>query len=132
MPSPRPLRADARVFGADDATSELTVSRVDGRAAVLASFRDAVAMFDRPLPTRVACASRTDRRIEDGRVHIIAVVRYERAALAPLEVTGEEWFTFEGDRIKQHVDCVVNAAEVMEYLVRHGDALQAVALSVNR
>jgi hypothetical protein len=44
-----------------------------------------------------------------------------------LEVTGEEWFAFEGDRIKHHVDRVVNAPEVMEYLVRHGDALQAAA-----
>jgi hypothetical protein len=86
----------------EDATSELNGARVDGRAAVLASFRDAVAMFDRRFDSRRMRITHGPA-IEDGRVHIIAVVRYERAALAPLEVTGEEWFTFEGDRIKQHV-----------------------------
>ena len=68
-----------------------------------------------------------ERSYSSGRCRIIAVVRYERAGLASLEVTGEEWFAFEGDRIKHHVDRVVNAPEVMEYLVRHGDALQAAA-----
>jgi hypothetical protein len=62
--------------------------------------------------------------VEDGRVHITAVARYERATLEPLELVGEEWFTFEGDRIKEHVDNVVNGAEVMGFLAGHGDALR--------
>jgi len=107
----------------EDATSELNGARVDGRAAVLASFRDGVAMFDRRFDSRRHRITRGPA-IEDGRVSMTAVVRYERAGLPALEVVGEEWFTFEGDRIRQHVDRVVNGAEVMEYLVRNADALR--------
>ncbi len=107
----------------EDATSELNGARVDGRAAVLASFRDAVGMFDRRFDSRRLRITHGPT-IEDGRVHITAVARYEREALAPLELVGEEWFTFEGDRIKHHVDQVVNVTEVMGYLARHADALR--------
>jgi hypothetical protein len=105
--------------------SELNGARVDGRAAVLASFRDAVGMFDRRFDSRRLRLTHGPT-IEDGRV-ITAVARYEREALAPLELVGEEWFTFEGDRIKHHVDQVVNATEVMGYLARHADAPAAAA-----
>lgn len=107
----------------EDATSELNGARVDGRPAVLASFRDAVRMFDRRFDTRRPRITRGPA-IEDGRVAITAVVRYERAGLPPLEIVGDEWFTFEGDRIKHHVDAVVNLAEVMAYLGNHNDALR--------
>jgi len=108
-----------------DATSELNGVRVDGRAAVLASFRDAVAMFDRRFDSRRMCI-KDEPVMEDGRVHFVAAVRYERAGLAPLEVVGEEWFTFEGDRIKHHVDRIVNMAEVMEYVTHHAESLEPV------
>lgn len=110
----------------EDATSELNGGRVDGRAGVLASFRDAVRMFDRRFDARRHRITRGPT-IEDGRVAITAVVRYEREGLPPLEVVGDEWFTFEGERIQHHVDNVVNIAEVMAYLGDHGGALRAMS-----
>ena len=106
----------------EDATSELNGARVDGRAGILASFRDAVAMFDRRFDTR-APRYTAGPTVEDGRVHTTMVSRYERAGLPALEVAGEEWFTFRGDRIAGHVDRVLNGAEVMSYLAQHADAL---------
>jgi hypothetical protein len=107
----------------EDVVSELNGGRVEGRAALLAAFRDAVRMFDRRFDTRRHRITRGPA-IEDGRVAMTAVVRYERAGLPPLEVVGEEWFTFAGDRIAHHVDTVVNLAEVMTYLGTHGAALR--------
>jgi hypothetical protein len=113
-------------FFTADATSELNGARVDGRPGVLRSFREAVAMFDRRFD------SRTMRLVEgpeiaDGVVRIKTLGRYERASLEPLELVGEEWFHFEGDRIKRHVDVVLNGAELMGYLARHADALRPMA-----
>ena len=110
-------------FFTEDATSELNGAQVDGRPGVLRSFQDAVAMFDRRFD------SRTMRFIEgpeiaDGVVRIKTLGRYERAGVEPLELVGEEWFHFEGDRIKRHVDHVLNVADVMNYLARHADALR--------
>jgi hypothetical protein len=110
----------------EDATSELNGARVEGRAAVLASFRDGVHMFDRRFDSR-ALRLTLGPIVEDGCVRITATVRYERAGLEPLDLVGDEWFAFEGDRIKRHVDRVVNGAAVMEYLVRHGEALRPMA-----
>ena len=107
----------------EDATSELNGAQADGRPAVLASFRDGVAMFDRRFDSRVMRITEGPA-IEDGRVRIKTVNRYERAGLPPIDVVGEEWFGFEGDRIKHHVDRVLNIAEVMEYLGAHGDTLR--------
>jgi len=110
----------------EDATSELNGARVVGRAAVIASFREGVAMFDRRFDAR-SMRITTGPTVEDGRVHMIATVRYERAGLPPLAVVGEEWFRFEGDRITEHVDVVVNVADVMAYLAQHGNALRPLA-----
>ncbi len=107
----------------EDATSELNGARVDGRAGILASFRDAVAMFDRRFDTRTPRYTQGPT-LEDGRIHTTMVSRYERAGLPPLEVMGEEWFTFRGDRIAAHVDRVLNGAEVMGYLAQYADALR--------
>jgi hypothetical protein len=109
-----------------EATSELNGNLVAGRDAVIASLRDGVAMFDRRFD------SRTHRIIEgpeiqDGRVHIKTSGLYERAGIEPLELIGEEWFDFDGDRIARHVDNVVNFMEVMTYLGNHaGDLLPMV------
>jgi hypothetical protein len=113
-------------FFTDDATSELNGARVEGRQAVITSFRDACALFDRRFD------SRTMRLVEgpaiqDGAVHIKAVNHYRRAGLEPLDLHGEEWFYFEGDRIKRHVDHVLNGAEVMRYLARHAGDLRPLA-----
>ncbi len=113
-------------FFTEDATSELNGNRVDGRAAVIASFRTSVAMFDRRFDSRQMRLT-SGPTVEDGRVHVKTRSRYERGPLAPLEILGEEWFTFEGDRIKHHVDQVLNLAEAMEYLAHHGDALRPMA-----
>ena len=83
-------------------------------------------MFDRRFD------SRTMRLIEgptidDGVVHIKTVNTYCRDGLAPLELFGEEWFHFEGDRIARHVDHVLNGAEVMGFLAQHADALRPMA-----
>jgi hypothetical protein len=113
-------------FFTEDATSELNGNRVDGRAAVLASFRTSVAMFDRRFDTRRMRLT-TGPTVEDGRLHVTTASRYEREPLAALEILGEEWFTFEGDRIKHHVDHVLNFAEAMEYFARNGEALRPMA-----
>ena len=115
-------------FFTEDATSSLNGARVDGRDAVLASFRDGVAMFDRRFDTR-ALRITDGPTFADGRLFVRMTVRYERASLPALEVVGDEWFTFEGDRIATHVDDVVNGAEVMTYLGRHNDALRPFAPS---
>ena len=105
-----------------DATSELNGDSVHGGDAIVATLRDAVAMFDRRFDSRQHRIV-AGPEIRDGRVYMKAVVRYERAGLAPLEVIGEEWFTFDGDRIATHVDRVLNVADVMAYLGQHNDAL---------
>ncbi len=107
----------------EDAISELNGARVAGRDAVLTSFRDAVTMFDRRFDSRRLHVTRGPE-ITEGRVYIRAVARYERAGLPPLELVGDEWFTFEGDRIRLHVDRVLNGTEVMAYLASHADALR--------
>ena len=106
-----------------DATSELNGARVAGRDAVLASFRDGVAMFDRRFDDRTKRITEGPT-FADGRVFVRIVTRYERTGLPGVDVVGDEWFTFDGDRIATHVDVVVNGAEVMTYLASHADALR--------
>jgi len=110
-------------FLADDVSSELNGTRVDGRAAVLDSFRVSCDAFDRRFDRR-AMRIIEGPELEDGVVRIKTVNTYERAGLPPLELIGEEWFHFEGDRIVRHVDQVVNGAEVMGFLAEHGAALR--------
>ncbi len=107
----------------EDASSELNGARVDGRPGVLRAFRDNVMMFDRRFDTRTMRIVEGPE-IHDGVVRIKTLGRYERAGAPPLDVIGEEWFHFAGDRIQRHVDQVVNVADVMGYLGRHGDALK--------
>jgi len=107
----------------EDAASELNGARVDGRPGVLRAFRDNVAMFDRRFDARTMRIVEGPE-ITDGVVRIKTRGRYERAGLPALEVIGEEWFHFAGDRIQRHVDQVVNVADVMGYLARHNDALR--------
>ena len=83
-------------------------------------------MFDRRFDSRHMRLA-AGPTVEDGRVHVKTVSRYERGPLAPLEILGEEWFTFEGDRIARHVDQVLNFADAMEYLAQHGEALRPMA-----
>lgn len=105
-----------------DATSELNGNPTTGCDAVIASLRNGVAMFDRRFDSR-AHRLVEGPEMQDGRVHIKTAGRYERAGLEPLELIGEEWFTFDGDRIARHVDNVVNVVDVMTYLGQHNDAL---------
>ena len=109
-----------------DASSELNGARVDGRPGVLRAFRDNVTMFDRRFDTRTMRIVEGPE-IRDGAVRIKTLGRYERAGAPPLDVIGEEWFHFaDDDRIERHVDQVVNVADVMGYLGRHGDALKPI------
>ena len=113
-------------FFTEDASNELNGMRVEGRSAVLQGFRDSVAMFDRRFDGR-ALRFVEGPVVEDGVVRLKAVVRYERRGLPALEVIGEEWFHFAGDRIQRHVDQVLNLDEVMGYLAQHGEALRPLA-----
>jgi hypothetical protein len=113
-------------FLTEGATSELNGARVDGRDAVLQSFREACNMFDRRFDSR-EMRFVEGPEVRDGVVRIKAVGTYRRTGLEPLELVGEEWFHFEGDRITRHVDQVLNGAEVMGYLVRHTAALRPLA-----
>lgn len=110
----------------EDAVNELNGARVEGRPAVVAAFRDAVAMFDRRFDSRTMQIVEGPT-IEDGVVHIKTHGVYRRNGVAPLELLGEEWFHFDGDRIARHVDNVVNVAEVMSFLGQHADALRPMA-----
>lgn len=113
----------------ETATSELNGANIAGRDAVIASLRDSVATFDRRFDRRALRLTAGPTVEPDGRLHVTAVVRYERAGLDPLEVVGEEWFTFDGDRIAAHVDQVTNLAEVMAYLGSHLERLRPVGAS---
>ena len=113
-------------FFTEDASSELNGTRVEGRSAVLQSFHDSVTMFDRRFDGR-ALRFVEGPVVEDGVVRLKAVTRYERRGLPTLEVVGEEWFHFAGDRIQRHLDQVLNLDEVMGYLALHGDALRPLA-----
>ena len=115
----------------EDASSELNGARVDGRPGVLRTFRDNVAMFDRRFDARTMRIVEGPE-IRDGVVRIKTLGRYERAGLPPLDLIGEEWFHFEGDRIARHVDQVVNVAELMDYLARHGDGLKPIVAPAER
>jgi hypothetical protein len=110
-----------------DATSELNGTIVKGRDAVLASFRDAVAMFDRRFDSRLLRLV-AEPEMREERVYIKAAARYDRAGLDPLELIGEEWFAFEGDRIARHVDHVLNGKEVMTYLAAHAADLRPIVI----
>jgi hypothetical protein len=110
-------------FFTDDATSSLNGATVTGREAVLASFRDGVAMFDRRFDTR-SLRITEGPTFTDGRLFVRITSRYERAGIPALELVGDEWFSFDGDCIASHVDEVVNGAEVMSYLAQHADALR--------
>lgn len=113
-------------FFSEEASSELNGTRVEGRSAVLRSFRDSVTMFDRRFDGRARrCVE--GPVVQDGVVRLRAVTRYERRGLPALEVIGEEWFHFAGDRVQRHVDRILNLDEVMGYLARHGEALRPVA-----
>ncbi len=112
-------------FFTADATSELNGARVEGRAAVLDSFRNAVAAFDRRFDTRMMRI--VEGPVVDGdAVRITAVGTYRREGLEPLELVGDEWFHFDGERIARHVDVVVNGAEVMRYLSENIDRLRPI------
>jgi hypothetical protein len=110
-------------FLTEDVASELNGARVEGRGAVVASFRASCNAFDRRFDRR-AMRIIEGPELQDGVVRIKTVNRYERAGLAPLELLGEEWFHFDGDRISRHVDQVLNGAEVMGFLAQHGAALR--------
>ncbi|HEY2388442.1 MAG TPA: hypothetical protein VGK30_15915 [Candidatus Binatia bacterium] len=110
-------------FLTENASSELNGARVEGRAAVLDSFRVSCDAFDRRFDRR-AMRIIEGPELQDGAVRIKTVNTYERAGLAPLELIGEEWFHFDGDRIARHVDQVVNGADVMTFLAEHGTALR--------
>jgi hypothetical protein len=110
-------------FFTDDATSTLNGATVTGRDAVLASFRDGVAMFDRRFDTR-ALRITAGPTFADGRVFVRITARYGRTGIPALDLVGDEWFTFDGDRIASHVDEVVNGAAVMTYLAEHAAALR--------
>jgi hypothetical protein len=110
-------------FLTEDVASELNGARVEGRGAVIASLRTSCNAFDRRFDRR-AMRIVEGPELRDGVVRIKTVNRYERAGLAPLELLGEEWFHFDGDRISRHVDQVLNGAEVMGFLAQHGAALR--------
>jgi len=110
-------------FFTEDAGNELNGGRVEGRSAILRAFRDSVTMFDRRFDRR-ALRFVDGPAVEDGVVHLKAAVRYERRGLPALEVLGEEWFHFVGDRIQRHVDQVLNLDAVMTYVAEHNDALR--------
>ena len=106
-----------------DAVADLNGTCVRGRDGVLTAFRTAVTIFDRRFDARRVRLVEGPT-LEGGRVHTKAVAVYERDGLPPLELTGEEWFTFAGDRICHHLDRVVNLPDVMAYLARHAGALR--------
>jgi ketosteroid isomerase-like protein len=110
-------------FFTADATSRLNGATVEGRDAVLASFRDGVAMFDRRFDAR-SLRITDGPTFADGRLFVRITAHYERAGVPALDLVGDEWFTFDGDRIAVHVDEVVNGAEVMSYLAEHAAALR--------
>ena len=111
-------------FFTPGATSELNGAVVEGRGAVIASFREGVQMFDHRFDSR-RMRFIEGPRLEDGAVYIKAAGDYRRDGLAPLELVGEEWFYFEGDLIQRHLDRVVNATTVMEFLGAHAGELRA-------
>lgn len=110
-------------FFTPDATSELNGARVEGRAAVVDAFRNGVAAFDRRFDSR-AMRIVEGPAVDGDAVRIRAVGTYRREGLPALELIGDEWFTFAGDRITRHVDVVVNLAEVMQYLSEYADRLR--------
>jgi hypothetical protein len=110
-------------FFTADASNQLNGGRVEGRPAVLQAFHDSVTMFDRRFDRR-ALRFVEGPVVEEGVVHLKTAVRYERRGLPALEVVGEEWFHFAGDRIQRHVDQVLNLDEVMTYLGQHGEGLR--------
>src|SRR5215831_8415602 len=76
-------------FLTEDVSSELNGTRVDGRPAVLDSFRVSCDAFDRRFDRR-AMRIIEGPELEDGVVRIKTVNTYERVGLAPLELIGEE------------------------------------------
>ena len=109
-----------------DAVADLNGTVVRGRDAVLTAFHTAVTIFDRRFDARRLRLVEGPTR-EGGRVHTKAAAVYERAGLPALELRGEEWFTFAGDRICHHVDRVLNLPDVMAFLASHAAALRPFA-----
>jgi hypothetical protein len=110
----------------EDAVSEvqgrLFPSQCEGRAAVLAAFKNSCDQFDRRFDSREPRFLQLPERIEGG-VYIKFVITFYRNGLPPLNLEGEEWDYFRGDRIERHIERFSNETEVDEFLARYSGEL---------
>lgn len=110
----------------EDAVSEiqgaLFPNRSEGREAVLAAFKNSCDQFDRRFDSREPRFLEPPVQIEGG-VYIKFVITFHRHGLPPLNLEGEEWDYFRGDRIERHIERFSNEHEVDEFLERHSGQL---------
>ena len=93
-----------------------------GPEAVLGAIRASVGSFDRRFDAREPRILEGPTGIPGG-VHLSWVVTYRREGLPPFDLLGEEWDFFRDGKLEFHRERISNAAEVFDFLTRHGDRL---------
>lgn len=93
-----------------------------GRDDVSAAIRDSTNHFDRRFDRREPVVTRGPVPIPGG-IHMEWAVTYTRDGLPAFELRGEEWDVFVDGRLAAHHERIHNGAEVLAYMMEHGDAL---------
>ena len=119
-------------FFTEDAVYEFSApapfgGKYEGRAAVLAQFKNSVNSFDRRFDSR-AIEVLEDPSEKDGGVWIRWATIYTLAGAPDCRIEGEEHAVFAGDRIRQLTDSIteVEAGRVGAYFAQHGAKLKPV------
>ena len=116
-------------FFTDDAVYDIPAGpplggRIEGRAAILAWFKDILDRFDRRFESRELALLEGPRETADS-VWIRGSATYRAAGVPEFVLELEETVTFEGDRIRLLEDHYEPAMEksIAEYLKAHGGKL---------
>jgi ketosteroid isomerase-like protein len=102
--------------------------RVEGRAALMAAFKQVLDAFDRRFDTRAV--EMLEGPVErDGDVWFRWAATYTLAGAPPLRIEGEETVRFEGDLIRRLEDRwpSADAQRALAYFAAHGGKLKAQA-----
>jgi hypothetical protein len=110
----------------EDAVSEIQGTLFpnfsEGKEAVLEAFNNSCDQFDRRFDSREPRFVQPPALIEGG-VYVKFIITFRQQGLPPLDLEGEEWDYFRGDRIARHIERFSNESEVSEFLTRYSGQL---------
>jgi hypothetical protein len=108
--------------GVSEIQGTLFADRSEGRKAVLAAFKNSCDQFDRHFDSREPRFLQFPILV-DGAVYVKFVITYRQDGFPPLNLEGEEWDYFRGDRITRHIERFSNEGEVSEFLAQYSKQL---------